>query len=146
MSPEALARLHADAFTDGARPWSRDEFASLLGCAGVRLVADPDGFALTRCVAGEAELLTIAVPPDRWGRGVGTSLLARALAAAASDGAQTLFLEVAAGNRRARALYDRAGFVEIGRRREYYRFADGARDDALILSVALPSIVGSGAS
>jgi ribosomal-protein-alanine N-acetyltransferase len=138
MSPDALARLHADAFAGGARPWSRAEFASLLAGAGVRLVADPDGFALTRCVAGEAELLTIAVPPDRWGRGVGARLLARALAAAA----ETLFLEVAAGNRRARALYERAGFAEIGRRRGYYRLADGARDDALILSVALPSIAG----
>jgi ribosomal-protein-alanine N-acetyltransferase len=52
-----------------------------------------------------------------------------ALAAARARGAAAMFLEVAAGNTPALALYAREGFAEVGRRRRYY--ADGA--DALVL-------------
>ena len=55
------------------------------------------------------------------------------MAAAREQAARTMVLEVAIGNAAARALYERAGFVEAGRRPRYY--ADGG--DALILRARL---------
>ncbi len=60
--------------------------------------------------------------------------------AAARAGARSLFLEVADGNVAARHLYAKAGFAEAGRRAGYYVRDGGAREDALILKVALEPI------
>lgn len=128
-----LAALHARAF---ARGWEAEEFERLLADRAVRAhVATagprrpPIGFVLSHVVAPEAEILTIAVVTDRRGRGVGRALLSHHLARLASEGVTTSFLEVEEGNRPARALYDRLGYGEVGRRRGYY--AGGA--DALLL-------------
>jgi ribosomal-protein-alanine N-acetyltransferase len=48
-----------------------------------------------------------------------------------------MFLEVAAGNIAARALYDRAGYCECGRRKGYYQRPDATRDDAVVMEKAL---------
>ena len=47
-------------------------------------------------------------------------------------GARTLFLEVRDGNLAA-SLYARAGFIEVGRRKDYYTGIDGARFDAITM-------------
>ncbi|MCX7889007.1 MAG: GNAT family N-acetyltransferase [Rhodobacteraceae bacterium] len=133
MTPQTLARLHAACFTF-PRPWSEAEFAALLGDPTVRLVAAGGGFLLGRVVAGEAEILTLAVLPAMRRRGIGRDLLARFLDAAAAEGAERAVLEVAETNAAARALYRGAGFVEAGRRRGYFARPDGAREDALALS------------
>lgn len=120
---EQLAALHGRAFTV-PRPWSAAEFAGLLDSPLCFLVSVPGGFALGRVVAGEAELLTIAVEPEQQGQGIGRGLMAAFLAEARARGAEHVFLEVAADNARARALYAGAGFVETGRRRGYYDGVD----------------------
>ena len=89
----------------------------------------PDGFALWRSMGDEAEILSIAVAPDRRRGGMGRALLDEILISAASEGLRSLYLEVDAGNTAARALYDRAGFQRVGLRKKYYR--NGA--DALVL-------------
>lgn len=132
MTPADLARFHAGAFTS-PRPWTEAEFASLLGGPGVVLVTQPEGFALGRALAGEAELLTIAVIDTARRRGIGSRLLRSFLVEAAARGAGTVFLEVAEDNTAALALYLAAGFVEAGRRRAYYLMPDGRRTDALVL-------------
>jgi len=131
--PQALAKIHAAAFTR-PRPWSAAEFAAMLADPQVAVItapspAAPAGLAVLRAVAGEAELLTIAVAPDRRAQGLGRSLLHRALAAAASAGATEVFLEVAADNAPALRLYESTGFIMTGRRPGYY----GQGTDALIL-------------
>ena len=126
-TPEALARLHAAAFVS-PRPWSAAEFATLLASPHSLLTVAPEGFALARVLAQEAELLTLAVAPGARRRGLGRALLEGCLAQAARRGAGAMFLEVAADNAAARALYARAGFAETGLRRGYY---DGT--DALVL-------------
>lgn len=140
MDPAALARLHAQAFTRPP-PWTAEAFATLLSMPGVFLVTAPDGFALGRAIAGEAELLTIAVAPAARRRGIGAGLLADFLAEAGRRNATRAFLDVAATNAVARALYGRAGFVQVARRAGYYRDADG-RDDALVLARDLPEPAG----
>lgn len=123
MSPEAMAALHQRAFTV-PRPWSAEEIAALLASPLVFVVATEGGFAMGRVVAGEAELLTIAVEPELQGRGIGRGLMADFLAEAAARGAESVFLEVAENNVSALALYRGVGFAEAGRRRGYYGGVD----------------------
>lgn len=83
----------------------------LAGYAGMMFV--PGGI--------QADVLTIAVARAYWGRGVGSALLAAMLGAAAERGCAEVFLEVREDNQRARALYQRRGFDQIGVRRGYYQ-------------------------
>ncbi len=133
MTPAALAALHAEAFTT-PRPWNANEFAALLDGTGVFLRGDSRGFVMGRVVAGEAELLTLAVAPQERRKGLGLALLAAFDDSARAAGAESGFLEVAAANVPARALYKAAGWREVGVRRGYYRLPDGGTDDALVLS------------
>jgi ribosomal-protein-alanine N-acetyltransferase len=98
------------------------------------LVEGDAGFLLGRAVAGEAELLTLAVAPEARRLGLGRKLVARFLYQAQLRGAVRAFLEVKADNAAAVALYESAGFTPAGRRRGYYRSADGTRTDALVLA------------
>jgi len=78
------------------------------------------GFALWRTLAGETELLLLAVKPEFRHHGIGTALL-------------RVFLEMRDGNP-AGSLYLRAGFKEIGRRPNYYRRGLGEPVDAITFS------------
>ena len=128
-----LAALHAAAFDT---PWSAGEIAALMATPGVfALTIDLQGFILCRAIAGEAEILTLAVDPARRRAGVGRLLVESAAALAAGMGAESLFLEVAGDNLAALALYASAGFERVGLRRSYY--ASGA--DAVVMRRALNS-------
>lgn len=129
----ALARLHAACFVT-PRPWSEAEISALLQSPHVFVVHESVGFALGQVVADEAEVLTIAVDPSARRQGAGARLLSQLMAAAKDHGAATCFLEVAATNQPALALYQTAGFAQSGRRRGYYTLPDGQKCDALILS------------
>ncbi|GAA0198546.1 ribosomal-protein-alanine N-acetyltransferase [Brevundimonas nasdae] len=133
-APARLASLHAQAF---AAPWSEVEFADLLDQPGVFAVEEADGFILIRVVLDEAEILTLAVRPSARRAGLGGRLVGQGAIAAAQAGAVRLFLEVAEDNVAARALYERAGFGQIGRRKAYYAAPDGGRTDALVLALDL---------
>ncbi|PWE31201.1 ribosomal-protein-alanine acetyltransferase [Maritimibacter sp. 55A14] len=133
-----MARLHAAAFTT-PRPWSAPEFASLLAERSTVFCGGEAGFALGRVVAGEAELLTIAVARDLRRAGRGQTLLAEFEALAAAKGAAEIFLEVAEDNAPARALYARMGYRGAGRRAGYYRRPDGRPLDALVLRKSFAS-------
>ncbi|MDP2079549.1 MAG: GNAT family N-acetyltransferase [Pseudotabrizicola sp.] len=136
--PEAaeLAAIHAACFTL-PRPWNASEIKALLYSPHVFLLSESGGFLLGRAVAGEAELLTLAVLPTNQRRGIGSRLVQGFLAEAGSRDAKHAFLEVAAGNTPAIALYEQAGFVLAGRRKQYYSAPDGESDDALVLSRAI---------
>jgi len=91
------------------------------------------GFALSRLLLDEAELLLLAVEPHARGRGVGRRLIEQTAETALAKGAHRLLLEVRDGNQ-ALDLYRGAGFCEIGRRRGYYHGSDGRVRDALTLA------------
>ncbi len=117
MTPEALAGLHALAFTEAPRPWSAAEFADLLTLPSTRLVArPPDGFALGQLAGPEATLLTLAVHPDRRRRGLARALLGDLEERMRTEGAEEMFLEVAAGNDAALGLYAAFGYRPVGAR------------------------------
>ncbi|HWA62963.1 MAG TPA: GNAT family N-acetyltransferase [Caulobacteraceae bacterium] len=133
---EALAEAQAEAFGHG---WSAREITVLMAApGGYAILAEAEagrvaGFILCRAIAGEAEILTLAVRPgDRLG-GVGRALVEAAMGPARAAGAESCFLEVAAGNAAAIGLYRAAGFAEVGRRLRYYAHADRPAEDALVL-------------
>ncbi len=131
-----MAALHALCFT-APKPWRATEFSALLADPLVFQLTEAEGFLIGRAVAGEAEVLTLAVAPQARGRGMGSRLMTRFLYQARLRGADTAFLEVAAGNSAAIAIYRAHGFAETGRRRGYYRHPDGRAEDALLLSRSL---------
>jgi [ribosomal protein S18]-alanine N-acetyltransferase len=134
VTPEALAALHARVFRTPP-PWSAADFAGFLADPLAFLLVEGDAaFLLGRAVAGEAEVLTLAVAPDARRRGLGRKLVARFLYQARLRGADRAFLEVAASNRAAVALYESVGFAAAGMRRGYYADQDGGRVDALVLA------------
>lgn len=132
MRAADMAALHAACFTT-PRPWSEAEFADLLASPFCFALTEPGGLLLGRVVAGEAELLTIAVAATQRRGGLGHRLTTGFLDRSRALGAESAFLEVAASNAPARALYTAAGFTPAGKRRGYYRHPDGTADDALIL-------------
>ena len=92
------------------------------------------GFAIVRVVASLAEIETIAVAAEAQGVGFGSRLLQAALQEARLAGATGVELEVRLSNEEALRLYARAGFLEVGRRRGYYR---EPVEDAVLLRLAL---------
>jgi [ribosomal protein S18]-alanine N-acetyltransferase len=126
-----LAAIHAQTFPPSER-WSAEAFTALLAGPGVigLLGAEGGGFVLARRAADEAELLTVAVLPERRREGLGRRLL---LALGKVCPVPT-FLEVAATNEPALALYRGLDWAEVGRRRDYY----GAGRHALVLRWAPP--------
>ncbi len=143
---DALAALHEAAFDD---PWSALALGELLITPGAfALLAErkrsleapqePLGFIFCRAGGGECEILTLAVLPAERRRGVATALLASALREAAARGSGAIFLEVAADNHAACALYERHGFAVVSRRAAYYRRESGGDRDALVMRRALP--------
>ena len=129
-----LAKAHASAFD---APWPPEAFSTLMGTPGVFALAAVDGapvgLILMRAIAGEAEVLTLAVEPAHRRRGVARALLRAGLAQAEAAGAEEAFLEVAADNAGALALYREEGFAQAGHRGGYYRRTDGEAVDALVL-------------
>jgi ribosomal-protein-alanine N-acetyltransferase len=121
-----LTALHAQAFR--GEPWSTESFSALLAQPGVvALLDERGGFLVLRLVLDEAEILTLGVTRKR--EGIATALLEAAIELLRRRDIATLHLEVAAPNVAARALYEKAGFIQTGLRRCYY--ADGS--DALTL-------------
>ena len=118
--------------------WNAGQCLGILSLPDVWLTfAEEDGravgFALSRLLMDEAELLLLAVEPEARGHGVGRALIERSAAIAVEKGAHRLLLEVRDGNH-ALNLYRDAGFEEIGRRPDYYRGLDGTTRDALTLA------------
>jgi [ribosomal protein S18]-alanine N-acetyltransferase len=123
-------------------PWTRGNFVDSLA-AGYRceLCHDEDGVLAGYSVAmpalDEMHLLNLTVAPALQGRGCARALLARLLAHSRAKALQSLWLEVRPSNARARDLYRRLGFAEVGLRHNYYPAPDGTREDAVVMSLAL---------
>jgi [ribosomal protein S18]-alanine N-acetyltransferase len=127
----AIAAVHAASFQRG---WGEDEFRRLLlernvVCHRSQIGRTLVGFILSRLVAGEAEILSVAVKPGWRGRGLSRPLLDLHLRRLAGLATRTVFLEVDENNAPAVKLYRKAGFYDVGRRQGYY----GGSASALVL-------------
>jgi ribosomal-protein-alanine N-acetyltransferase len=139
-----VAAIEQACFSD---PWPEASFRQAVDNPGIFFrVATEDaggavvGYVVAWFAAGEGEIANVAVAPSARGRGIGGMLLDAAIATAADHGAEALYLDVRESNARARALYDSRGFVEVGRRRRYYR---RPAEDAIVLRRAIGSGAGS---
>lgn len=123
--------------------WRPEQIAATLAAPGGRLLTLCEagggliGFSLVRALAGEAELLLLAIAPAARRRGLGGRMLLTALEDCRQAGASAVFLEVREDNHPARRLYWRHGFVEIGRRPGYYRGEGQRRYHAVSMRRAL---------
>lgn len=125
-----LAAIHAASYPKDER-WDASFFAGQLVLPGHFALLNPDGagMILARVMSDEAEILSLAVMPERRRDGIGAALLRAAIARCGELGATRLYLEVSTNNTPARALYNAAGFTMVGHRKRYY--PDGS--DALVL-------------
>ena len=128
----SLATLEATVFSDA---WDAGSFGHVLGQDRFLAVGAFDASGLCAyltaySVAGELEIVNVAVLPALRGRGIGRALLRFFLEQGRLRGASRAVLEVRSGNVAARALYAGCGFVQVGVRKGYY--ADSG-EDALVL-------------
>ena len=137
MDLDAVTAIEQASFAD---PWSAAEFASVLEVDHtIFLVADVGeksgivGYVIAMAVLDQAEILNVAVAPESRGAGLGGGMLDAALLEVERRGAESVFLEVRVSNAPARALYLSRGFVEISRRKNYYRTPV---EDALVMQRA----------
>ncbi len=135
MTPEQLAQVHAAAFIH-ERSWSAAEFTTLLAQPFIHLFFEKGGFALVRTLAGESELLTLAVAPEHQRQGIARRLLIEWIEAC-SQQADTAFLEVAADNIGALTLYDSLFFQRSNLRKAYYSRVGAASVDAVLMTRVL---------
>lgn len=126
----------------GGEAWSTESLTRIVRlpstCALLALqAAKPVGFLLLQVAGQEAEIINVVVTLPARRRGAGRALLAGAMERARKMGAKAMFLEVASDNKAARALYDAAGFRQVGIRPDYYRKSPNNCTDALILRCEL---------
>ena len=137
--PRIMA-LEQELFPEDA--WTSEMFAGEFAQPASRrlyLVAEEGGavigYAGMMFTGGsQADVVTLAVDPAHWGRGTGTALLSALVDEAGRRGYAEVLLEVRKDNPRARRLYLRHGFTEIGIRRGYYQ-PSGV--DAVVMRKAL---------
>ena len=129
---QAVAELEKVCFND---PWSVNSILSEvhnpLSCWYVAMDEDRlVGYIGSQSVLGWADMMNLAVHPDYRGKGIGEQLVNMLIDYLMNHGVSCLTLEVRVSNTPARGLYEKLGFVEVGRRPNYYR---NPKEDALIL-------------
>lgn len=127
-------------------PWTRGNFIDSLAAGYLaRTLHGADGALLGYFLAmqgvGELHLLNITVAPTAQGRGHARCMLDAMCGLARVQGYEQIWLEVRQSNERARHIYQRYGFTEVGLRRAYYPAAQG-REDAVLMSLPLSPVEG----
>lgn len=141
MGPEHLDRVLQ--LQQGLpQPWTRGQFADCLAADHWArcLLKGAQVLGCVVAMAGyrEAHLLELLVGHDYRRQGWGRVLLQALQLWASGAQAEALWLEVRCSNRAALALYRDLGFVEVGRRKDYYPSTGGQREDALLMNCPLP--------
>lgn len=128
----AVAKLEQLCFT---APWSENSIASeidnplslwIVAMDGEHLV----GYVGSQSVMGEADMMNLAVCPEYRRKGIGKKLVEELIIALKEKEVSCLLLEVRSENSAAIELYSKLGFIQVGRRPNYYT---KPKDDALIL-------------
>ena len=131
---DQVGAIERDAF---ASPWPRESFRhelrnprahNLVARIGTAVI----GYVCVWLVAGELKINNVAVRRDCRGRGGGATLLEAVIELARSRGSEEATLEVRPSNLEARALYERFGFREVGRRKRYY---PDSGEDAILMTL-----------
>lgn len=127
-----IAELEKVCFSD---PWSENSIESelhnplscwLVAVENNRVV----GYVGSQTVLDGSDMMNIAVAPDVRRRGIAQALVSNLIGRLKERNSRCLILEVRVSNLPAIALYEKMGFIQIGRRRNYYQ---NPKEDALIL-------------
>jgi len=123
-------------------PWTRGNFIDALAAGYLAEVLPAPrggliGYFVALAGAGEMHLLNLSVCPEHQHRGHARALLDRLQALCQTLEVDSLWLEVRESNHRARAIYRRRGFAEVGLRRDYYPAAHGQREHAVLMSLPI---------
>jgi [ribosomal protein S18]-alanine N-acetyltransferase len=138
VTEDAAVQLHPLELAAHSHPMSESLFRDNLAryhAIGIKLDDQWIGFALISMVVGEAELLDYVVDPKLQGQGIGGAFL-EWIIEQLTPVAERFYLEVRASNAAAIALYEAAGFAEMGVRHNYYPAKKG-REDALLMAMEL---------
>ncbi|MGM9627739.1 MAG: ribosomal protein S18-alanine N-acetyltransferase [Faecousia sp.] len=127
-----VAALEKQCFSD---PWSEKSIASeLVNDLAFWLVAlegeTVAGYVGSQTVLGESDMMNIAVHPDFRRQGIAEAMVDALITELHEQGSRCLTLEVRSSNDPAKQLYQKLGFIQIGKRPNYYF---NPREDALIL-------------
>lgn len=114
----------------GVSPWSLEQIEADLNQANTEYFylydhQDLIGFLAIQNLVDELEITQIAIKKAYQSRGLGDQLMAQL-----SDRRESIFLEVRASNEAARALYAKYGFVQVGKRKNYYQ---NPAEDAILM-------------
>ena len=133
MTPFEMAKLH---LLSGSltRPWSESEYKILLSTDTIRFFYVENGFLVGRLIGPDAEILNVIVHPKYRRLGKARQLVGKFEKEAKDAGSLNCFLEVAESNSSANALYHDLGYLKVGKRKNYYEFVDGRKDNASILA------------
>ncbi len=129
-----LEALEAVCFSDD--PWPEDLMGRLLDRFTVAVDGDGTvlGYLVLSSVLDEGSVDNVAVAPLCRRKGVADALVEDAIRRAREKNLAFLTLEVRASNDPALRLYEKHGFVPVGRRRGYY---EKPREDAILMTLVL---------
>ena len=137
---DAVMEIMARAFPgEFGESWNEGQCRSMLSLINTHLMLSGIregeqiswcGFCIYRMVAGELELLMIAVDPEHQHTGIGRMMIEQLIEEAGRHEVEAIFLEVRSNNP-AQHLYRKLGFVRIGERKAYYTGDDGQKHDAI---------------
>ncbi len=121
-------------------PWTELNFKDCLEKGYYSLALEKEelfvGFAIMAISSEESHLLNIGIKKEKRRLGLGKKLLKKMIIAAEVMGSKKIILEVRISNKSAYKLYEKLGFEEIGKRKNYYRLPEG-REDALVMAKSL---------
>jgi ribosomal-protein-alanine N-acetyltransferase len=129
---EEVVRLEKICFSD---PWSKEAFMEELRLKlaiplVVKLGEKVVGYTCLWHLDAQLEVANFAVSPDHRGKGIGERIMKKILLEAKERGCKSIILSVRESNLPAIKLYTKFGFVEVGRRKKYYRLPT---EDALTM-------------
>ena len=120
-----------------AYPWSKSTVNDIAGRGASHLVLLMDenivGYFYAQKILDELTLLNIAVEPKQQNKGYGRALIEKLLLLAEEQKIKNIWLEVRESNKNAYYLYEKMGFNEVDRRKNYYPDKN-KREDALIMN------------
>ena len=121
-------------------PWAKTIFEQTIKSTKYAVVIENQqkivGYGVVSYVVGEAELLNLCIDPTHQGKGQGAILLEHLVDNATELGNKDMYLEVRESNLSALHIYEKCGFNEIGRRKNYYPAKSG-REDAVLMALPL---------
>lgn len=143
MTEQDIAPVVAIEVEVTAAPWRSKQFQQSLQEHQCWVICGADdnqpiGYRVTATVVDQTEILNIAIDPQYQGHRLGSQLLSHMLQSL-PDAIESVLLEVRVSNFPAIRLYFNYGFIEVGRRRDYYRTEFG-REDAILMTLQRRSV------